>query len=151
MTRHNVSPYGRSSSSLLDDESISISCLTLCAAIQCLVGLVRCAILHSLATKNTNAHTLTEPFLGPLFHGLLQILRHHGMPPCGAYNHSSTSQTDRTAARRSQRCIYFAFATPVLAWIYATLIQLAYIALLELYVMTKAEYETLACLNCPVC
>jgi hypothetical protein len=91
------------SSSLLDDEDLSIACRRLCAAINFLVCHVRASILHG----RFNGSGTQDPFsciprdhAKQIFDLLTQMLRDKGLPPSNRDRRLCKSRQDRAALRQ---------------------------------------------------
>ena len=86
--------------SLLEDESLSIACRTLCAAIDFLVTSIRSAILSSLSDKSVATRGKVAPFVGEVFKQLVLILRDQGLPQSDCDRRSCRARQDRAALRQ---------------------------------------------------
>jgi hypothetical protein len=99
--RKNLSP--EAASSLLEDESLSVSCRRVCAAIDFLVTFVRSSVLE--LRRNPSSSTLRVPSspspaqVKQIFELMTQILHAKGLPPSNRDRRACKSRQDRAALR----------------------------------------------------
>lgn len=89
--------------SLVEDHNLSISCRTLCAAIEFLSTYIRSSVLtkKSVGTpESTSATTTSQEFIDNFFGVLSQILRDQGMPPSSRDRQLCSARQDRAALRQ---------------------------------------------------
>ena len=111
--RKHTSP-GSANGSLLEDESLSVSCRVLCAAVEFLVSYIRSSILFSQsmlsrASKENNSSQFTQDaaslkppkeLVENVFGILSQILRDEGLPPSTQDRRDCRMRQDRAALRQ---------------------------------------------------
>lgn len=89
--------------SLVEDHNLSVTCRTLCAAIEFLSTYLRSSILaaKSFSTPDSpSTLTVSHDFIEKLFSVLSQILRDHGMPPSSRDRQYCNARQDRAALRQ---------------------------------------------------
>jgi hypothetical protein len=99
--RKNLSP--EAASSLLEDESLSVACRRVCAAIDFLVSFVRSSLLELRRNPSSSSRrVLSSPSpaqVKQIFEFLIQILHDKGLPPSNRDRRACKSRQDRAALR----------------------------------------------------
>jgi len=85
--------------SLVEDENLSISCRTLCAAIEFLSTFIRSSVFVAKKARSTLPQT-TQDIIGQVFKIFSQILRDQGMPPSSRDHKSCSLRQERAALRQ---------------------------------------------------
>jgi hypothetical protein len=99
--------------SLVEDDSLSVACRRLCAAIEFLVSYIRASIFASRGTttakrmlavadkeNNSNVKTPSVEVIGKVFDILSQLLRDNGLPPSTHDRRDCKMRQDRAALRQ---------------------------------------------------
>jgi hypothetical protein len=99
--RKNLSP--EAASSLLEDESLSVACRRVCAAIDFLVSFVRSSVLELRRNPSSSStHVPSSPSpaqVKQIFELMTQILHDKGLPPSNRDRRACKSRQDRAALR----------------------------------------------------
>jgi len=85
--------------SLVEDENLSISCRTLCAAMELLATYIRSTVFTTKKMKSILPKESVD-IIGKVFDILSQILRDQGMPPSSRDRELSNLRQDRAALRQ---------------------------------------------------
>lgn len=85
--------------SLVEDENLSISCRTLCAAIELLATYIRSSVFTAKKTKSVLPKESVD-LIGKVFDILSQILRDQGLPPSTRDRKMCSLRQDRAALRQ---------------------------------------------------
>lgn len=93
-----LSPSG-GHQNLLEDENLSVSCRTLCAAMDFLTTYIRSSAFSLIKTRSTFAETSLD-FIGQVFQIFSQILRDQGLPPASRDRKLCSLRQDRAALRQ---------------------------------------------------
>ena len=96
-----VTPTGNTS--LLEDESLSISCRRLCAAIEFLVSYIRSTMMKALDATGANrpdTSRLSTNRVKSVFDILIQLLQDKGLPPSSHDRRLCRARQDRAALRQ---------------------------------------------------
>mmetsp|Transcript_16057 Transcript_16057/g.37212 ORF Transcript_16057/g.37212 Transcript_16057/m.37212 type:complete len:1378 (+) Transcript_16057:117-4250(+) len=88
-----------SAKSQVEDENLSVSCRTLCAAIEFLTTFIRSTIFRAKKTRSILPQT-TLDLISDVFHNLSQILRYQGLPPSSRDRKLCSLRQDRAALRQ---------------------------------------------------
>ncbi|GKY98371.1 hypothetical protein MPSEU_000794700 [Mayamaea pseudoterrestris] len=109
-SRKHITP--EMASSLLEDENLSITCRTVCAAIDFLVCTIRSALLYSFQNKSDGLREQITPFIGKVFQQLIQMLRDQGLPPSESDRRRCNARQDRAALRQCASVHLFRLCDP---------------------------------------
>jgi hypothetical protein len=85
--------------SLVEDENLSVSCRTLCAAMEFLSIFIRSSVFTAKKTQSIIPQPSLE-IIGQVFHVFSQILRDQGFPPSSRDRKSCSLRQDRAALRQ---------------------------------------------------
>lgn len=83
----------------LEDENLSVSCRTLCAAMEFLATFIRSSVFTAKKTRSILPQASLD-LIGQVFHILSQILRDRGLPPSSRDRKSCSLRQDRAALRQ---------------------------------------------------
>lgn len=83
----------------LEDENLSVSCRTLCAAMEFLATFIRSSVFTAKKTRSVLPQTSID-VIGQFFHILSQILQDQGLPPSSRDRKLCSLRQDRAALRQ---------------------------------------------------
>ena len=83
----------------LEDGNLSVSCRTLCAAMEFLTTFIRCSVFTAKKTRSVLPQASVD-LIGQFFHILSQILRDQGLPPSSRDRQLCNLRRDRAALRQ---------------------------------------------------